>query len=403
MFIKLLAPALLKRSLHFQKKCISWKTRRNLSYTSVTPPPSPSSKQYVVSEVNVLRTWWRWCPPPHTHTHRRGSVDAIKSGTEGIDKMGSAWTANHHSILQNKEMENHDERQPLLYFNERQWWRNQGPVLQQTTEHHGQEQRKGCDYAQGRFRTKRLLLMCQANQIVLRARHIPGRLNVLADILSRPAQMSGTERFLHASVFWALTREWGVALLDLFATRWYYKRPLSVSPVPDPSAMAVDALSMNWKALLAYAYPPPALLPRVLEKAQQDQCELILIAPHWPQTIWFPLLLGVLVQSPLRIPNLPRLLSQPRGLIHRDPSNLQLYAWRVSGYSVDVASHSRLHFSDRYKLSDWRVCARMHDKNIKSSMCSETTKHFWYKCHGLFGNSPVMIIVKSCLKCRSIQ
>ena len=42
-------------------------------------------------------------------------------------------------------------------------------------------------------RTKNLLLMCQANLIVLRARHIPGRLNVLADILLRHSQMSGTE------------------------------------------------------------------------------------------------------------------------------------------------------------------------------------------------------------------
>ena len=50
--------------------------------------------------------------------------------------------------------------------------------------------------------TKKLLLMCQANQIVLRAWHIPGRLNVLADILSRPSQMSGTKWSLHPSVFW---------------------------------------------------------------------------------------------------------------------------------------------------------------------------------------------------------
>ena len=50
-------------------------------------------------------------------------------------------------------------------------------------------------------RTKKLLLMGQANQIVLRARHIPGRLNVLADILSRPSQMSGTIWSLHPSVF----------------------------------------------------------------------------------------------------------------------------------------------------------------------------------------------------------
>ena len=104
-----------------------------------------------------------------------------------------------------------------------------------------------------------------------------------------------------------------------------------MAPVPDPSTMAVDALTMSWKTLWANAYPPPALLPRVLEKVQRDQCEMILIAPHWPQAIWFPLLLGMLVQPPLRIPNIPRLLSQPRGQIHRDPSNLQLHAWRVSG------------------------------------------------------------------------
>ena len=53
--------------------------------------------------------------------------------------------------------------------------------------------------------------------------------------------------------------------------------------------------------------------------------------PHWHQAIWFPLLLGMLVQPPLRIPNIPRLLSQPRGQIRCDPSNPQLHAWIVSG------------------------------------------------------------------------
>ena len=36
---------------------------------------------------------------------------------------------------------------------------------------------------------------------------------------------------------------------------------------------------------------------------------------------------------------------------------------------------------------------------VKSSMSSETTKHFRYKCHELFVNFPVMITVKSFLKC----
>ena len=127
--------------------------------------------------------------------------------------------------------------------------------------------------------TKQLLLMCQQEGITLISRHIPGKLNVLADVLSRPTQMSGTEWSLHLSVLQAITQEWGIPTLDLFAKRWNHKLPLFVSPVPDPSAMAVNALSMSWKAVWAYAYPPPALLPKILQKVQRDRCELILIAP----------------------------------------------------------------------------------------------------------------------------
>ena len=66
-----------------------------------------------------------------------------------------------------------------------------------------------------------------------------------------------------------------------------------------------------------------------------------------------------------------------------------------------VETVSRLHFSSRYKLSDWCFCASAI--KIKSSMCSEPSKHFLYKCHGLFVNSPVKITAKSCLKCLSIH
>ena len=129
---------------------------------------------------------------------------------------------------------------------------------------------------------------------------------------------------------------------------------------------------MSWKALWAYAYPPPALLPQVLEKTQRDQCEIFLIATLWPRAMWFSLLFGILVQSPLRITNNYRLLwlatrlilpvvicfsqrlshaclstylyTQPRGLIHHNLSNRRLHAWRVSGMlSASEAFWSTLH------------------------------------------------------------
>ena len=38
-----------------------------------------------------------------------------------------------------------------------------------------------------------------------------------------------------------------------------------------------------------------------------------------------------------------------------------------------------------------------------SAYARHITKHFWYKCHGLFDNSPVMTSVKNCLKFLSIH
>ena len=66
-----------------------------------------------------------------------------------------------------------------------------------------------------------------------------------------------------------------------------------------------------------------------------------------------------------------------------------------------IEPSSGWHFSGSYKLSDWPFCVRA--TNLKSSVCSEITKHFWYKCHGLFDNSPVMTTVKSCLKFHSLH
>jgi len=41
-----------------------------------------------------------------------------------------------------------------------------------------------------------------------------------------------------------------------------------VSPIPDPAALAVDAITMRWDNLIAYAYPPTALIRAVLKQNQ---------------------------------------------------------------------------------------------------------------------------------------
>ena len=91
----------------------------------------------------------------------------------------------------------------------------------------------------------RILSWCTRQQVTLRARHIPGRLNVIADKLSRLGQTIQTEWSLHPAVFQAVCSRWHQPQVDLFATRFNNKLPQFVSPVPDPQAWAVDALIPN--------------------------------------------------------------------------------------------------------------------------------------------------------------
>ena len=162
--------------------------------------------------------------------------------------------------------------------------------------------------------------------MTLKGRHIPGRLNVIADKLSRLGQTIQTEWSLLPEVFQMLCSKWHRPQIDLFATRFNHKLPRFVSPVLDPQPVAVDALSLPWEDLDAYAFPPTAILGKVVEKLQDSPCKrLILIAPGWPNMPWFWDLVTMSSQVPLSLPNLPNMLTQPFNQIpHR---NLNLHAW----------------------------------------------------------------------------
>ena len=175
----------------------------------------------------------------------------------------------------------------------------------------------------------RLLAWCDRHGVTLKARHIPGRLNVVADKLSRLGQVIQTEWSLLQEVFQTICRTWHTPQLDLFATRFNTKLSQFVSPVPDPSAWAVDALSLSWENLDPYAFPPTALLNRVLSKIRDNPCRrVILIAPGWPKMPWFWDLVEMAAQVPLCLPQVPDLLTQPFNRVpHDNLSNLNLHAW----------------------------------------------------------------------------
>ena len=172
----------------------------------------------------------------------------------------------------------------------------------------------------------RILTWCTRHQVTLKARHIPGRLNVVADKLSHLGQTIQTEWSLLQEVFQTICSRWHRPQIDLFATRFNNKLPQFVSPVPDPLAVAVDALSFQWEDLDAYAFPPAAILGKVVEKLQDSPCKrIVLIAPRWPNIPWFWDLVTMSSQIPLSLPNL---LTQPFNQIpHRNLTNLNLHGW----------------------------------------------------------------------------
>ena len=63
-----------------------------------------------------------------------------------------------------------------------------------------------------------LFLWLEAQNIVVRARHIPGCLNVIADHLSHPNQPIWTEWSLHPEIMKRIFRVWGTPEIDMFAT-----------------------------------------------------------------------------------------------------------------------------------------------------------------------------------------
>ena len=144
-----------------------------------------------------------------------------------------------------------------------------------------------------------LFLWLQTQDTAIRARHIPGCLNVIADRLSQPNQPITTESSLHQEIVKQIFGMWGTPAVDMFATVHNMHLPQFMSPVPELRALAIDALSQDWQGRLMYMFPPFPLISKVIQKLNTTQeGEVILIAPWWPSQPWFPHLLHLCVDHP---------------------------------------------------------------------------------------------------------
>ena len=129
----------------------------------------------------------------------------------------------------------------------------------------------------------------------------------------------------------SIRTRWHQPQVDLFAMGFKNKPAQFVSLVPDPLIWAADALSLSWEDMDPYAFPPVAILGKVVAKLQDYPCRrIILIAPRWPNMSWFCDLMTMSSQMSLCLPNLPNFLTQPFNQTpHRNLSNLIQHAWLI--------------------------------------------------------------------------
>ena len=182
--------------------------------------------------------------------------------------------------------------------------------------------------------------------ITLRARHIPGSLNVIPDDLSNRNQIQHMEWSLSPQILKQIAQLWEHPQIILFATSLNAKLPTYMSPIPDPQARPVDARNISWRNIVGYRFSSTALLPRVVTKLLSQTCRLILIAPGWPTKPCFWDLVELSLDHPRQLPPIRSLLKQPlNSQFHTHPESLNLHVWYLGVQSSRT----------RVSLQKWQI------------------------------------------------
>ncbi len=173
-----------------------------------------------------------------------------------------------------------------------------------------------------------LLLWSQKHLRSLRTVHIPGELNRAADELSRQPALPGEWR-LHPEVVQLIWRRFGDAQVDLSASPDTSHCQLFYSL--SEGTLGTDALAHSWpRGLRKYAFPPVSLLAQTLCKVREDEEQVLLVAPYWPNRTWFPELVLLATAPPWQIPLRRDLLSQRGGTLWHPRLDLwNLHVWSL--------------------------------------------------------------------------
>ena len=168
---------------------------------------------------------------------------------------------------------------------------------------------------------------------ILISHHVPGIQNTIADTESRRV-IHLSDFALKAKFFRQIDRDraFGPHTVDLFASFQDRQMPRFCSREPQPEALCIDAFRISWARENAWANPPFSLIFRVLHKTRIEKTTLTVMVPLWPAQPWFPMLMSMLVEVPLVLPQVPSLLQHPMREEGSTPNWLSLVC-KISGES----------------------------------------------------------------------
>ncbi|XP_074112632.1 uncharacterized protein LOC141536193 [Cotesia typhae] len=177
--------------------------------------------------------------------------------------------------------------------------------------------------------TFQLLSLVDELKITLSAFYFPGRYNGIADRLSRKRTLP--EWHLLPEATETVFKTWGTPEIDLFASaKSAVVKRYASRDCKDRLAAFTDAFSQSWSFKLAWIFPPPSLIPRVLAHLNESRGHFLIVAPKWEKTFWMPDLVNRSRNPPITIQNLERvLIDLTTGSPPPQVDQLTLQVWRI--------------------------------------------------------------------------
>lgn len=298
-----------------------------------------SQRNKVLQLPNIVKEelfWW------FQNVNKSSTLQiAAPSAFVATDASGIGWGA----IVNGKKLSGHwNTYQDLWHSNQKELWVFFEVLQRECTQLRGKtvifqtDNRTAAAYIrrQGGTKSRKLLNMtakilnlARSLDINVVPKYLPGKYNGLADSLSRLKTQQ--EWHLDVQMQTLIFQKMGTPEIDLFSSKASAVVPRYVSEdLKDTTSEYTDAFSRPWEYKLGWIFPPPALIPQVLQHMNISSGHYLLIVPNWEKAHWKPVVKKRALCPPLRIKNLKAHLRDLRtNLPPRDIQNLRLEVWKV--------------------------------------------------------------------------